>query len=141
MRKLLNLVIVIMLAIVGAAAQTKPDSMRSFEKGNTDEDASLVRQTSYSYPADEFKPGVVRVGPRTTYLKEGLSPEEVVRLLGEPSAISERRENAVVVTIYEFPRSEGRVLIAEFVKNALVRSRLESRLESRGQVAKADVNL
>lgn len=153
MRKLLSLVTVIMLAMVSVAAQTKPDSLRSFAEknvrnkidqasaGNTDEDASLVRQTSYSYPADEFKPGVVRVGPRTTYLKEGLSPEEVVRLLGEPSAISERRENAFVVTIYVFPRSEGRVLIAEFVKNALVRSRLESQLGSRGQVAKADVNL
>lgn len=144
MRKLLILVIVIMLAMAGAAAQTKPNSMRSFQEkidqasvGNTDEDASFVRETSYSYPADEFKPGVVRVGPRTTYVKEGLSTEEVVRLLGQPSAISERRENGVVVMIYEFPRSEGQVLIAEFVKNALVRSRLEPR----GQVAKDDVNL
>jgi hypothetical protein len=137
MRKLLSLVVVIMLAMVGVAAQTKPDSIQSFEEknvrnkidqasaGNTNEDASFVSETSYSYPAGEFKPGVVRVGPPTTYLKEGLSTEEVVRLLGQPSAISERRENAVVVTIYEFPRSEGRVLIAEFVKNALVSSRLE----------------
>lgn len=148
MRNFLSLVIVIMCAMVGVAAQTKRYPMGALESKNvrnkidqapaetTDEDASLVRQTSYSYPADEFKPGVVQVGPRTTYLKEGLSTEEVVRLLGQPSAISERRENAVVVTIYEFPRSEGRVLIAEFVKNALVRFSLEPR----GRVAKANVN-
>jgi hypothetical protein len=38
------------------------------------------------------------------------------------------------VTIYEFPRSEGRVLIAEFVKGGLVRFTMETR----GQVAKVD---
>jgi hypothetical protein len=113
------------------------DFSDSFFSGieDSDEEIAYLEPASYSYPADEFKPGVVRVGPRTTYLKEGLSTEEVVRLLGQPSAISERRENAVV-TIYEFPRSEGHVLIAEFVKNALVRSRLEAR----GEVAKAEVN-
>jgi hypothetical protein len=55
-----------------------------------DDDVSYTEVASYSYPADEFKPGVVQVGPRTTYLKEGLTTEEVVRLLGKPSAISER---------------------------------------------------
>jgi hypothetical protein len=85
MRKLLILLIVLMLAMVGVAAQTKPDSIRSFQEkvqasvGKTNQDASFVRETSYSYPADEFKPGVVRVGPRTTYLKEGHSTGEVVR--------------------------------------------------------------
>src|SRR5882672_9627828 len=130
MRKFLSLVIVIMSAMVSVSAQTQQDLKRSLESKhvtskvdvpaprNTDEDASYIRQTAYSYPADDFKPGVVQVGPRTTYLKEGLSTEEVVRLLGKPSAITERNEKDVVVTIYEFPRSEDRVLIAEFVKNA-----------------------
>jgi outer membrane protein assembly factor BamE (lipoprotein component of BamABCDE complex) len=100
----------------------------------SDEEVSYLEPAAYSYPADEFKPGVVQVGPRTTYLREGLSTEEVVRLLGRPSAISQRSEKDVTVTIYEFPRSEGRVLIAEFVKNALV----SSTMETRGQVAQVN---
>ena len=145
MRKVLSLVIVIMSAMVSAAAQTEQDPKRSFETKHvtakvdmratrtTDEDESLVRQTSYSYPADEFKPGVVQVGPRTTYLKEGFSTEEVIRLLGKPTTITERSDKDVVVAIYEF-RREGRVLIAEFVKGVLVRSVMETR----GQIAQAD---
>jgi hypothetical protein len=72
------------------------------------------------------KIGVVRVGPSTTYLKQGLRAEEVVRLLGEPTAIFERESGNGAVT-YEFPRGEGRVLIAEFVKDSLVSSRTETR--------------
>ena len=146
MLKFLRLVIVIMWAMVSVSAQTEQDLKGSLETKHVtakvtvpatrdaDEDASYVRQTSYSYSADDFKPGVVQVGPRTTYLKEGLSTEDVVRLLGKPSAITERNEKDIVVTIYEFPRSEGRVLIAEFVNEVLVRFTMETR----GQVAKAD---
>jgi hypothetical protein len=146
MRKFLSLVIVIISAMVSGSAQTGQDLKRSLESKhvtskvdvpatrNTDEDVSYIRQTAYSYSADDFKPGVVQVGPRTMYLKEGFSTEEVVRLLGKPSAISERNEKDVVVTIYEFQRSEGRILIAEFVKGGLVRFTMETR----GQVAKAD---
>jgi outer membrane protein assembly factor BamE (lipoprotein component of BamABCDE complex) len=146
MRKVLSLVIVIMSAMVSGSAQTQQDPKRSLENRHvnskvdvpatrdTDEGASYIRQTSYSYPADDFKPGVVQVGPRITYLKEGLSTDEVVRLLGKPSAITERNEQDVVLTVYEFPRSEGRVLIAEFVKDVLVRFTMETP----GQVAKAD---
>lgn len=72
------------------------------------------------------KIGVVRVGPSTTYLKQGLSTEEVVRLLGEPTEVFERTEGSDALT-YVFTRSEGRVLIAEFVKGALVSSRTETR--------------
>jgi hypothetical protein len=75
------------------------------------------------------KAGVVRVGPTTTYLKEGLSTNQVVRLLGEPSAISERTEKDLIVTTYEFPRGEGRVLLAEFVSDALIDSRIETRVQ------------
>jgi len=72
------------------------------------------------------KPGVVQLGPRTTYLKEGLSTEEVLRVMGKPAAVSERNEKGSVVTSYEFRRGDGRVLIAEFIGNALVRSRTET---------------
>jgi hypothetical protein len=100
---------------------------------DSDEAASYLEPTSYSFPADDFKPGVLQVGPRTTYLKEGLSAEEVVRLLGQPSAVYETSVDDIVVTTYEFPRGEGRVLIAEFVKSMLIRSTMETR----AQVARA----
>src|SRR6267142_732186 len=135
MRKVLGIVIVIMAAMVCVSAQTGQDRMRFSEdkvaslKLNAPETESeaFYLGTSYSYPVEDFKPGVVQVGPRTTYLKEGLRTDEVVRLLGKPSAISERTENGVVVTVYEFPRSEGRVLIADFENGMLIRSTMENR--------------
>src|SRR6476469_6886667 len=71
-------------------------------------------QTNSSKRYVSHKPGVVRVGPATTYLKEGLSTEQVIRLLGQPAAISERTE---------------KVLIAEFVSDALIDSRIETRVQ------------
>jgi hypothetical protein len=93
-------------------------------------------QTNSSKRYVSHKPGVVRVGPTTTYLKEGLSTEQVIRLLGQPAAISERTEKDLIVTTkdlivttYQFPRGEGRVLIAEFVSDALIDSRIETRVQ------------
>ncbi|HEV7797157.1 MAG TPA: hypothetical protein VGO73_03305 [Pyrinomonadaceae bacterium] len=152
MRNLLDFVIVVTCAAISVSAQTsirgaqaaqaRQESKQYVEDKNASlrvdkveiaggavaEENSFPR-TSYSYPLEDFKPGVVRVGPRTTYIKEGLSSEEVVRLLGKPTSISERKENDFVVTTYEFQRGEGRILIAEFVKGLLVRSRTESRDE------------
>ena len=138
MQKVLGVVIVIMAAMFCVSAQTRQDRIRfSDHKGTilklnapaTDIDA-FYPHTSYSYPVEDFKPGVVQVGPRTTYLKEGLRTEEVVRLLGKPASISERSENDIVITTYEFHRGEGRMLIAEFVSDILVSSRLEARVEN-----------
>src|SRR6266480_4479561 len=121
MRRVLSLVIVFMSALVSASAQTEQDRRQYVEVKNVALRVEKVPAagekdyfspcTSYSYPAEDFKPGVVQVGPRTTYLKEGFSVEEVVRLLGKPSAVSERSEKGVMVMVYEFPRGEGRVLI------------------------------
>lgn len=72
---------------------------------------------------------VVRVGPRTTYLKEGLSTEDVMRLLGRPAEVSERLERGAVRVSYVFERGEGRVLVAEFADGLLVSSRVETRPE------------
>lgn len=69
---------------------------------------------------------VLRVGPPTTYLKAGLSAGEVVRFLGKPSAVSERREGGRSLATYVFPRGGGRVLTAEFVDGTLVRSSVAS---------------
>jgi hypothetical protein len=44
--------------------------------------------------------------------------------------MSERTENDMVVKTYEFLRGEGRVLVADFVGGALVRSRTETRVQA-----------
>lgn len=138
MQKVLGIVIVITAAIVCVSAQANQDRIRFSEhkvatlKLDTPatETEAFYPHTSYSYPVEDFKPGVVQVGPRTTYLKEGLRTDEVVRLLGKPARISERSENDIVITTYEFHRSEGRTLIAEFVSGILVRSRSETRVKN-----------
>jgi hypothetical protein len=68
---------------------------------------------------------VLRLGPTTTYLKNGLSTDEVVRLLGKPESVSERHEGNSHLLIYAFPRADGRVFIAEFENGLLVNSRME----------------
>jgi len=141
MQKVLGIVIVIMAALVCVSAQTRQDRTQFSENKGTilklnapaPETDAFYPHTSYSYPVEDFKPGVVQVGPRTTYLKEGLRTEEVVRLLGKPASISERCENDIVIKTYEFHRGEGRTLFAEFVSDILVRSRLEARVENPAQ--------
>jgi len=144
MRNLLTIAI-ILAAGMAVSAQTnskqhhatdKNASTRTEQTPAAEVENSFPR-TSYSYPLDDYKPGVVQVGPRTTYLKEGLRKDEVVRLLGQPTATSERRENDVVVTVYEFQRGEHRVLVAEFVGDLLIGSRTETRDE---QVVHVDNN-
>lgn len=71
------------------------------------------------------KAGVVRVGPSSIYLKQGLTTEEVVRLLGEPISVTDSESDDSVT--YEFQRSEGRVLLAQFVGGSLVSSQVEMR--------------
>ena len=133
MRKISSVVIVVICVIFSVSGQTRTDRSRHLEASAkpgpgaaATEEASYPR-TSYSYPVEDFKPGVVRVGPRTTYLKEGLRTEEVVRLLGKPFSISERNADGIAVTTYAFQRGEGRFLIAEFVGGVLVSSWIETR--------------
>ena len=124
-----------MSVAAGVSAQTvkkqyveeKTAKLRVDKVISAETEASFAPHTAYSYQLDDYKPGVVRVGPRTTYLKEGLTQVEVVKLLGKPSAISHRSENNIDVTIYEFQRSDNRVLIAEFEKGVLARSHTELR--------------
>lgn len=72
-------------------------------------------------------PGVLRVGPSTTYLKKGLNKNEVLRFMGRPASVSERREGDLHLTTYIFKRGEGRVLVAEFENGVLVKSYAEAR--------------
>jgi hypothetical protein len=134
MRKVFSIAIVIMAAMVGVSAQVRQDRIKysedksvSLKLGISATSEAIFPGTSYNYSVDDFKPGVVRVGPRSTYLKEGLSKDEVVRLLGKPTSISERSERDVVITVYEFQRSEGHLLVAEFVSGVLLRSWSETR--------------
>jgi hypothetical protein len=80
---------------------------------------------------------VLRVGPTTTYLKNGFRTDEVVRLLGKPTSITERQEGARLLATYTFERSEGRVLIAEFENGVLTGSRTET-AEARELEARRD---
>jgi len=136
MHKLIGLTIVIMCAMVSVSAQDRSARNQYVEGKNVSlrveklpAAVNFSPATSFSYPVDDFKPGVVRVGPRTTYLKAGLKPAEVVRLLGKPHSISERSEKGVVITTYEFQRGEGQVLVVEFENGLLVHSQTESRAE------------
>jgi hypothetical protein len=89
--------------------------------GNEKNGARLLEGSAAGY----VRKGVVHVGPTTTYLKEGLKPEEVVWLLGAPTSISESRREGQSFLVYEFQRSGDRVLIAEFANRSLVASRTE----------------
>jgi len=140
MRKIFSIFIVIIAANASLSAQTKTTrrhhaaatsvtakvDVKATEAGN----GISFPHTAFSYPVEDFKPGVVRVGPRTTYLKEGLRIDEVVRLLGKPLSISERTQGTVIVKTYVFQRGEGQVLIAEFENGLLARSRTELRDET-----------
>jgi hypothetical protein len=110
MLKTLVILIALVIAVVNVSAQSNGSGKRAFGGRH------IVK-----------RPGVVRVGPVTTYLKEGLTTEEVLRLLGKPAGISERNANGSSMKTYEFPRGENRILIAEFVNDSLVRSRTETR--------------
>jgi hypothetical protein len=110
MLKALVIVIAIMIAVVNVSAQGSGSGRRAFGGRH------VIK-----------RPAVVRVGPATTYLKEGLTTEEVVRALGEAAVVSERNEDGAAVSVLEFQRGGNRVLIAEFVNDKLIGSRIETR--------------
>ena len=105
MLKTLVILIAVLIAVVNVTGQT----------------------TGAKRPYVTRKPVALRIGPPTTYLKEGLTTEEVVKLLGEPTVVLEHEDKGVAVKTYEFPRGGNRILVADFVKGALVSSRTETR--------------
>ena len=106
MLKSMVIIIALLIAVVNVSAQTS----------RTQKSGSRV-----------YRASVIRIGPPTTYLKEGLTAEQVMRILGEPLNVSEREECGVTVQTFEFQRGANRVLVAEFVKGKLVSSRTETR--------------
>jgi hypothetical protein len=102
------------------------DALRKYIDFDADEDNDDVALRPVAYDegaARQNTPGVISVGPRTTFLQAGLSTREVLRLLGQPAMVRERNEDGATVQVYEFPRGDGRVLFAEFANDVLVRSR------------------
>jgi hypothetical protein len=114
MLKAMVIVIALLIAVVNVSAQTS----------RVHKNVRRVHQAS-----------AIRIGPPTTYLKEGLTSEEVVRILGNPITVSQRDERGIVIKTYEFQRGANRVLVAEFVNGALVSSKTETRAQL---VARAD---
>lgn len=109
MNKVLSFVI-ILIAATSISAQSKP------AKGS-----AVVKPVSYRIVATSHpKVGVVELGPRSTYLKEGLSLAVVLHVLGAPASVTERIENGKSVKIYEFKRGGGRTLTAQFIDEVLV---------------------
>jgi hypothetical protein len=107
---------------VSAQAGSKGELARVRRSSEKDKKASVPGRKNITRA-----PGVLRVGPSSTYLKKGLNPNEVVRFLGRPAAVSERHEGELRLATYIFNRGEGRVLIAEFENGVLVRSYAETR--------------
>lgn len=105
------------------AAHLKDDKVGGGHEGKSSADARTKAKLKGA--ARLRAPHVLRVGPSTTYLKHGLSTDEVVRLLGAPVSVSERQEGDARLATYIFPRGEGRVLVAEFKNGALTSSRSE----------------
>ena len=99
-------------------------------------DKNGARLTEGTNAGGYVRKGVVHVGPRSTYLKEGLKPAEVVSLLGAPASVSQSTREGQSLLVYEFQRSGDRVLIAEFLGGYLVSSRTETKSLA---LAKADV--
>ena len=92
------------------------------------EDLASLNDVNQPYVLANFrKSRVIKVGESTTYLKNGLSTTEVISLLGQPAAVYSRSENGLTVTTYEFKRNGEKIVVAEFVQNALVGSRTELR--------------
>jgi hypothetical protein len=137
MKKAFVIISMILISVVAASAQTgtKGEAIASRRSRDGEKRASTA-----SRAGQRSAPGVLRLGPSTTYLKNGLKTDEVVRLLGRPATVSERARGNALFTTYTFERGAGRLLVAEFEDGLLVSSRTEiantivqSKVEASGQ--------
>jgi hypothetical protein len=123
MKKAFVIISMILISAIAASAQAGAKgeiavSRRSAEKEKrVSVDSKVLRKRA---------PGVLRLGPSTIYLKNGLKTDEVVRLLGQPATVSERAQGIVRLATYTFERGAGRLLVAEFEDGLLVSSRTEA---------------
>jgi hypothetical protein len=115
----MTLFAIIILSAIAGSAQTGQDSSKSSSNEVRVEQAA----TSTDKKDD---PRVLRVGPSTTYIRTGLTTDDVVRVLGKPEAVSERMNGDTRIILYTYPRGEGRFLVTEFENNLLVRSYIDT---------------
>jgi hypothetical protein len=122
MKKGFSSIAIILLSVAAVSAHTvgaksnNPGRSKEEEKRDSKRDAEISRRDSR----------VLKLGPSTTYLKNGLSLIEVVRLLGAPASRSQRQDGNLRLTTCIFERSDGRILLAEFENGLLVASRIEA---------------
>jgi hypothetical protein len=111
MIKVLTLLVVLSITAIGVSAQTP------------NKEAAVMKPVAYKTKASNHsKAGVVELGPRSTYLKEGLTLAAVLQAMGKPTSVTERTSNGKTVTSYEFSRGAGRTVIADFVDDVLIHS-------------------
>lgn len=126
MQKLLIITAFILLSSAAATAQTADREKPLADVKPVEFSKQVETGRTINVTARVVDGRVLRLGPSTTYLKNGLRTVEVIRLLGNPSSVSERREGDWLLATYTFQRSEGRVFVAEFEDGLLVGSRTES---------------
>ena len=123
MKKVFIIIAILAVSAVAASAQTASKGEAAHRRQGVAGDKRIL----VTGKKDERRaPGVLRVGLSTTYLKNGLRTEEVLRFLGRPASISERRDGDLLLATYTFSRGEGRILVAEFKNGLLVSSRTET---------------
>jgi hypothetical protein len=88
--------------------------------------STLAQSVYHVTKTRRVSPAVVRLGPTTTFMRNGLSRQEVVKLLGEPFSTVETMDGNAVVTTCVFHRSGDRILIAQFRDDVLIASRLQT---------------
>jgi hypothetical protein len=124
MNYVVEILIALLLAVTSISAQTKAASgdvelsSSTYSKGST---------SKHSVERKDANLGVIKVGPSTTYLKNGLSIDEVKRVLGKPVYVSERQVDDGLISTYIFRRGEDRFVVAEFAKGILKQSSVKTR--------------
>jgi hypothetical protein len=124
MNNFVEILIAILLAVTSISAQTKAASGDVEQSGSTYSNGNTSRLSGERNDADLR---VIKVGPPTTYLKNGLSIDEVTRLLGKPVYMSEGNERNGLINTYIYSRGENRFVVAEFAQGILKRSSVKTR--------------
>ena len=117
MKKVFGLFAIILLSALAVSAQTKVKTEAGARSLEETKGTVAVKKS-----ARKNDPRILRVGPSSTYLKNGLSIDDVLGVLGEPLSSTERQDGQILLTTYLFQRSEDRILVAEFENGLLVSS-------------------
>lgn len=124
MKKFFSLIGIVLFSVVAVSAQTRAKS--SFNDFQRSRPSRAVEKRSANHKTAKFQDArAFRLRPSTLYLKNGLSTDEVLRLLGTTTSVSERQEGGSHLATYIFQRSEGRIFVADFENGVLINSRIE----------------